>query len=421
MTPSVKCVNSNDELLFGCLNVCGLKRRLYYPEFQETFAKFDLFCVTESKLDDTDVISLPGHCFLSQIRKQKFIRRSGGIAVFYKEKFEDKIKILSTESDYILWLRIDHSILDIPEDLLLGILYIPPTQSRFLNEDEYLSLENEITLMCSKSSYICLAGDMNARTAQLCDFITADRTISDIMQFDQETLEFFNISEMLDKLNINKQRASQDNLSNTNGNKLIDMCINNNLFILNGRCGKDKNIGRCTFRGKSLIDYTICSTNCLKLLVDFEVEDTDALLSDGHSLLKWSFGVKFDNDANDVPQTPHKLHKNWDNRRIDNFKSNISIERVNEICTNLKPTRACIDDAVTEVANVFATAAKMSFPVVSNKTKSSSHKAWFGPKCNQARTTYRKAKNKYKRFRNEYNATKLQESSKQYKKVMNFL
>ena len=147
-----------------------------------TIAKFDIFCVTESKLDDTDVISDPGYRFLSQTRKQKFIRRSGGIAVFYKDKFQDNIKVIPTESDYILWLRIDHKILDIQEDLLLGVLYIPPSQSRFLNEDEYLCLENEITLMCSKSSYVCLTGDMNARTAQLCDFITADRTISDILQ-----------------------------------------------------------------------------------------------------------------------------------------------------------------------------------------------------------------------------------------------
>ena len=420
VTPSIKYVNRNDELLFGCLNVCGLKRRLYYPEFQETIAKFDIFCVTESKLDDTDVISVPGYCFLSQTRKQKFIRRSGGIAVFYKDKFQDNIKVIPTESDYILWLRIDHKILDIQEDLLLGVLYIPPSQSRFLNEDEYLSLENEITLMCSKSSYVCLTGDMNARTAQLCDFITADRTISDILQFDQETLEFFNSSEMLDKLNINKQRASQDNLSNTNGNKLINICINNNLFILNGRCGKDKNIGKCTFRGKSLIDYTICSTNCLKLLVDFEVEDTDALLSDGHSLLKWSLCAKPNNDADDVTQTTHKLHKNWDNRRIDDFISNIPIGKLNDICTNLQPNKASIDDAVTEVSNIFATAAKMPFPVHSNKAKTSNHKAWFGPKCYNARATYRKAKNKFRHSRNEYNATKLQESSKQYKKVMNF-
>ena len=44
---------------------------------------------------------------------------------------------------------------------------------------------------------------MNARTSELCDFITADQTIADFMNFDQETLSFFNKSEELDKININ--------------------------------------------------------------------------------------------------------------------------------------------------------------------------------------------------------------------------
>ena len=140
--------------------------------------------------------------------------------------------------------------------------------------------------MCNVFSYVCLTGDMNARTSQLCDFVIADKTIADVMNFDQETLDFFNKSEELVKLNINKLRVSQDKNTSNNGYKLIDICINNNLFILNGRFGKDKEIEKCTFREQSLIDYTICSINVIKLLNDFEVGDSDFLLSDGHSLLK---------------------------------------------------------------------------------------------------------------------------------------
>lgn len=108
-----------------------------------------------------------------------------------KEK-EGKIKSIPTESDYILWLRLDHTLFNIQEDVILGVLYIPPTQSRFLNEDEYSCLETEITSMCSLSSYVCLTGNMNARTSQLCDFLTADKNIANLMQFDQKTLDFFN-------------------------------------------------------------------------------------------------------------------------------------------------------------------------------------------------------------------------------------
>ena len=136
---------------------------------------------------------------------------------------------------------------------------------------------------------------MNARTSELCDFITADQTIADFMNFDQETSSFFNKSEELDKININKYRVSQDSVVNSNGNILIDICINNNLFILNGRFGKDKVLGKCTFRDQSLINDTNLSINAIKLLTDFEVFDTDPLLSDGHSLLKWSVCANLEN------------------------------------------------------------------------------------------------------------------------------
>ena len=76
---------------------------------------------------------------------------------------------------------------------------------------------------------------------------------------------------------------------NANKNGRIDICINNNLFFLNGRFGKDKHVGRCMFREQSSIDYTICSIDVIKILNDFEIGDPDFLLSDGHALLKRSF------------------------------------------------------------------------------------------------------------------------------------
>ena len=66
---------------------------------------------------------------------------------------------------------------------------------------------------------------------------------------------------------------------------LIDTCKNNNLFIVNGRFGKDKGIGTTTFRDKSLIDYTLCSAGRFEILHDFEIVELDPVFSDGHSLL----------------------------------------------------------------------------------------------------------------------------------------
>ena len=125
----------------------------------------------------------------------------------------------------------------------------------------------------------------------------------------QETLEFFNKSEELYKLDINKFRVSSDRNTNNNGYKLIDICINNNIFILNGRFGKDKHVGKCTFREQSLIDYTICSISVIKQLKNFEVGDPDFLLSDGHSLLKWSLSTQFISENKDNLKQ-NKTYKN---------------------------------------------------------------------------------------------------------------
>ena len=63
-------------------------------------------------------------------------------------------------------------------------------QSRFLNDDEYLSLESDITSICRQPSYVCLTGEMNARTAVLNDSVLADPLIVDVLDFDQGTISY---------------------------------------------------------------------------------------------------------------------------------------------------------------------------------------------------------------------------------------
>lgn len=65
----------------------------------------------------------------------------------------------------------------------------------------------------------------------------------------------------------------------------IEICKNNNLFILNGRMDKDRNIVTFTFRHQSVIDYMISSVDSLQVLGGFEILETDPLFSDGHCTL----------------------------------------------------------------------------------------------------------------------------------------
>lgn len=93
---------------------------------------FDLICFSEAKIDVTDVISFPGYCNIAQPRKQKFLRKSGGISVYFKNKWENYIRQIDTESDYVLWLEIDKSLFRTDENLIFGAIYVPPESSKFL-------------------------------------------------------------------------------------------------------------------------------------------------------------------------------------------------------------------------------------------------------------------------------------------------
>ena len=163
-----------EQLKIGTLNVCGLKRRLNYPEFQDLIKQFDIFCVSESKLGKYDDITLEGYTFLSQYRKQHFIRKSGGIGVFLKSDIAPYVTYIDSDSDFILWFKLSKQILKTDQDVVIGAVYVPPSVSRFCTEDELDMFEVEICNMCIQYKYVLLTGDFNARTWIKDDFTTAD-------------------------------------------------------------------------------------------------------------------------------------------------------------------------------------------------------------------------------------------------------
>lgn len=130
-------VNSFNTLSIGSLNVCGLKRRNQYPEFVELVNNFDILCLSETKLDHTDVISCEGYTFFSQPRKQNYIRKSGGIGFFVRNHVTKFVKTIDSSSEYISWIKIAKQFHNGSEDILIGAVYIPPQQSKFFSDDEY--------------------------------------------------------------------------------------------------------------------------------------------------------------------------------------------------------------------------------------------------------------------------------------------
>ena len=77
-------VNKNSDIKILSLNVCGVKHRLFYAEFQCLINKFDIVCFQETKLDDIDIIDCENFIFKYKNRKKISNYKSGGIAIGYK-------------------------------------------------------------------------------------------------------------------------------------------------------------------------------------------------------------------------------------------------------------------------------------------------------------------------------------------------
>ena len=75
----------NGLLKCACLNVSGLKQKLLIPEFTVNINSYDLFCVTETHLDNTDIVDIEGYTYFSKNREQRYLRKSGGIGVYVKK------------------------------------------------------------------------------------------------------------------------------------------------------------------------------------------------------------------------------------------------------------------------------------------------------------------------------------------------
>ena len=89
----------------------------------EHFAKFDIVCFTEVKINETDEIVFPVYTAFKQPRKQSFIRRSGGITAYVKYNLAKYVTELNTKSDYILWLSLDKKLSRCEENYILGVAY----------------------------------------------------------------------------------------------------------------------------------------------------------------------------------------------------------------------------------------------------------------------------------------------------------
>ena len=400
-----------------------MKRRIKYPDFVEFINNYDIFSASETHIDDTDIVDIPGFVFFANNRKQKYKRKSGGIGVYVKDYLAPFIDRIEDNSEYILWLKINKTYTHLPEPIVIGSIYLPPENSRFLNEEYLADFENDIFEKCAQFKYVCLAGDTNGRTGQLPDFVPSDLHLNNVFDIDIESQEYFDKFTLLENLSIPLVRSSKDHKCNTNGLRLIQICRSNNLFILNGRLFRDKNLGSFTFRDRSTIDYVIATAECFEMFTEFEVIETDPIFSDGHNALQFAIDIKPQQINASLQEHGDVANKKiWKPELAVNFKQAIDNDTLNNMIEMLSDTahpQRLIQTVTKDLAELFDNAADKTLPVSKRYRPREGDKPWFGPKCKKARSNYHDAKSAYRSNPTTDNKLRLKHASNSYKRTMN--
>ena len=224
---------------FGCWNAGGIKNKTENITVNDFINAHDVIALSEIKT----ALPINFHGFRTIYGNGKHKTR-GGVAVLVRNRLYDDICCIDSSVDDQIWF----SLSCIP-NVVIGACYIPPRNSPYFGDSYFANLHGKI-LADPHKKYIIL-GDLNSR----CGYKVNELVI----QYD--TLQYFPI----------------DIESNTHGEKLLQICKDTNMFILNNLSVSGKLFkSALTFRRKKvwLSEVDLCVVSkflihaCNNLFVD---------------------------------------------------------------------------------------------------------------------------------------------------------
>ena len=127
-------------------------------------------------------------------------------------------------------MSIKKACIHVEKDVLLSCVYFPPEGSRYAYDDCFTELDNELEILNeSDNYYVMLVGNFNARTGHKEDVL--GETLIPEMDDEMNVHYEIEVEEGLELLGLPVQRISCDDKTNNFGNRLIEFCQINMLYI----------------------------------------------------------------------------------------------------------------------------------------------------------------------------------------------
>ena len=136
----------------------------------------------ESKTDGLDVLELANDymCFAKHRRNAK--SKTAEIEIVFKRYLLKSLTFISSESEFVQWVRVSKDIFTIDSDLFLGCIYISTENSKYSSLEAFNEIESELIQLSSGCDYFSLIGDFNAKTGDTQDYISKDEKLSTIFK-----------------------------------------------------------------------------------------------------------------------------------------------------------------------------------------------------------------------------------------------
>ena len=338
--------------------------KLQNPFVQKLFENYKIIGLIETHHVQTEIGELHVNGFKCHSKcrpksNKKGKKPSGGLAVYIHNSIKPGVSILSRPGSESIWIKLDCHFFNLKQDVYSCFCYAAPANSPYLKRldiDIYENLKSETSEFVGQGS-LCFLGDFNARTGTAPDFITnEDNTNISAAQSGLYSTDCIGTC----------TRYNLDKGSNSYGTKLLELCRDTPLRILNGRKLGDL-LGYHTcyqYGGSSVVDYGLVSPDLYDQVPVFTVLPFDPTVSDHSPIglyLKVNSFVSFADEAENLVSKPQKL--NWDTKIKDNFQNMINSSECKDILnkfmgTGINPDVKTVDAAVKFLSDILTETAE---------------------------------------------------------------
>lgn len=333
--------------------------------------KYDLVLLTETHVGYDTKVELDNFFYYLFCRKKsKNNRFFGGLGIFIRKNIRKGVEFMNNGNSEYQWLKLHKDFFGLRKDTFLCTVYFAPKSNINLLE----LLEKDILEKYGKKGDIILLGDFNARTGSNPDFIIKDSTTH--MPIDNNYYDTDSVVE---------ERISQDHIVDKRGKDLLDLCIGNQIRIVNGRCCGNST-GKFTCykpNGCSVVDYVLVSEKLLSQVLYMEVSDFKANCSDCHCRLSIKILANFERELTNNNLKDFPLRYIWNNESVLNFQNSFSHPAIEKEIKSFIDTKINLDNdsiqtATDKIHSIFQKVCRVSLHQKrKKKKKSSTDKKWF--------------------------------------------